>query len=117
MVLCSLCDAALHLVGAVRFGRADLTVRQLSRVNGISLAEAQRLLKRALKLWSERNHKKWHLTVSEHLLDRYPQLSILVSATKASQASKAGKSAGVTLRRQLERDIIAIPLAGEDRHP
>lgn len=114
--LCLLCDAALHLVGAVRFGRVDLTIRQLSRVNGISLAEAQHLLERSLRVWSRRNQRKWHLTISASLLERYSQLSVLVSASRGRQVPEVNKCAGVMLRRQLERDIIGIPPAGEDGH-
>jgi RNA polymerase sigma-70 factor, ECF subfamily len=113
VILCSSCDAASHLIGAVQCGRADLAVRQLSHVNQISLAEAQHVLQEAMKVWNERNKKKWHLTVSASLLDRYPRLNVLNSANECRQGLLPTKFPSVRLRTQLSRDSIGILLAGE----
>jgi hypothetical protein len=113
VILCSLCDAASHLIGAVRFGRSDLAVRQLSRVNGISVADAANLLEESVRIWNNRNQTKWHLTVGAPLLERYPQLNLLNSANEFIQEQMPMKPAGVRLRRQLSRDRTEISLSRE----
>ena len=112
-VLCSSCDAALHLIGPVRYGRADLAVRQISQVNRITLEQAHHVFQEALRIWNVRNGRKWHLTVSTSLLDRYPQLNVLNSVKEGGEERRPLKFAGVRLRRQLTGNSLGIPLAAE----
>lgn len=80
VILCTDCTIATHIAQSIRRGFGDLAVRQLSRVNRITLADAERLATEAMTIWKERNKKSWYLRVAPHLVDRYPQLRELSSS-------------------------------------
>jgi hypothetical protein len=74
VILCADCAVATHIAQSLRRGFGGRVIRQLSRVNRISLADAERLAIKALTTWKERNKKSWCLHVARGLLDHYPQL-------------------------------------------
>lgn len=76
-VFCPACAAATNLARTIRHGRGEYALGQLSRVNGISAAGAERLAREAMKTWRERNGKQWLIRVAADLMDRYPQLRVL----------------------------------------
>jgi hypothetical protein len=80
VILCVDCAVATQIAQSIRRGFGGLAVRQLSRVNGIALADAERLAREAMTTWRERNKKSWYLRVASGLLDRYPQLRELSSS-------------------------------------
>ncbi len=74
VILCADCAVATHIAQSIRRGFGGRVIRQLSRVNRISLADAEGLARKALTIWKERNKKSWCLHVAPDLLDHYPQL-------------------------------------------
>jgi RNA polymerase sigma-70 factor, ECF subfamily len=78
-IFCPGCAAATNIGRTIRHGRGADALGQLSRVNGMTLAEAQRLSKAAMKSWKERNGKQWRISVAGYLLDKYPPLDVLTS--------------------------------------
>jgi hypothetical protein len=80
VILCPDCAIATHIAQSIRRGFGGLAVRQLSRVNRIALADAERLAREAMTTWKERYKKSWYLRVAPYLLDRYPQLRELSSS-------------------------------------
>lgn len=93
-ILCSACAAAANIARTIRHGRGEYALGQLSRVNRISLADAQRLSEEAMKTWKERNGKPWHIRVARDLLDQYPQLRVLPvgDGREAEEVSLANSS-------------------------
>jgi hypothetical protein len=82
MILCAACDAATHMGRAVKHGQSDIALKQLCRVNGITLAEAKQLFMKAMTAWQERSRKEWRATVARFPLKRYPQLKVVMNSTK-----------------------------------
>jgi RNA polymerase sigma-70 factor (ECF subfamily) len=76
---CPACDAATNLARTIRHGWGGNALVQLSRVNGLSAAEAEKLSQETMKTWRERNGKQWRTCVAADLLDRYPQLRVLAT--------------------------------------
>ena len=56
---CSACDSATHMGRAVRHGAGDLALKQLCKVNGISVSGANDLFEGAMARWKTRSGKKW----------------------------------------------------------
>ncbi len=81
-ILCVACTIATYIDRSAQQGQTDIAVKQLSRVNGITLAEAKRLFAQAMRVWNERSQKDWRIAVAKPLLDRYPQLNAVMSAKK-----------------------------------
>lgn len=80
VILCAACDAATHMGRAVQHGQSDIALKQLCRVNGITLAEANRLFLKVMTAWQGRSRKKWRVTVAKSLLKQYPQLKVVMAA-------------------------------------
>ena len=74
VILCADCAVATHIAQSIRRGFGGLAIRQLSRVNSISLADAERLARDAVTTWKQRSKKSWCLHVAPDLLAHYPQL-------------------------------------------
>ena len=85
-IQCSKCDGAVHMGRTVAHGGRNVAISQLCRVNGMTREEAGRLYSQAMSVWAKRSKKIWRIAVTEHLLERYPQLADLVE-TKARQSS------------------------------
>lgn len=81
MILCAACDAATHMGRAVLHGQSDIALKQLCRVNGITLAEAKQLFLKTRMVWQERSHKKWRVAVARSLLKKYPQLKVVTRSS------------------------------------
>lgn len=75
-VYCPACAAAKKMARTIQHGRGEYALGQLSRVNGISATEAEKLSQEAMKTWRERNRKQWRICVAADLLDQYPQLRV-----------------------------------------
>ena len=80
VVLCEDCAVATHIAQAIRRGFGGLAIRQLFRVNRVSLADAEGLAREAMTTWKQRNKKSWRLCVTQDLLDLYPPLRELLSS-------------------------------------
>ena len=80
VILCAACDAVTHMGRAAMHRQGDIALKQLCRLNGISLAEAKRLFVDAMTVWQERSRKKWRVTVGKSLLKQYPQLTVVAAA-------------------------------------
>jgi hypothetical protein len=92
VILCADCAVATHIAQSIRRGFGGLALRQLSRVNRISLADAEGLAREAMTTWKERNKKAWHLRVAPSLLNRYPQLRELSSSQAKAPSISQGKN-------------------------
>lgn len=80
-ILCENCHLAVHSGRAEKHGKLDAAIAQLCKVNGIEPMEAEKIHKRAKAVWAKRSKLKWQVIVAKPLLERYPQLFVLKSAT------------------------------------
>jgi hypothetical protein len=66
---------------AVLRGQSGIALKQLCRVNGITLAEAKQLFLKSRMVWQERSEKKWRVAVARSLLKKYPQLKVVTRSS------------------------------------
>jgi hypothetical protein len=64
MALCPDCHDVKHFGRANEQGRGPLVTLHLAEVNGWSIDEAQRYLKRVFALWKLRTKQEWRLDLS-----------------------------------------------------
>ena len=74
---CKACHAAIHVGLENIVGSEDRAIEQLCRVNSITKAEAQEIVKRSKIIWRERSARSWSVAVAKMLLTRYPELRAL----------------------------------------
>ena len=84
---CTDCDFVTHTGRAMRHGFGDRALKQMSKVNGVSLQTAQDLFLEAMALWrtrSKENKKKWSVRVDTKLIKACPKLAILETSSLSS---------------------------------
>jgi RNA polymerase sigma factor (sigma-70 family) len=99
-ILCITCTVATYIDRSVQHGQTEIAIKQLSRVNGITLADAKRLFGHAMSVWKERNQKDWKVAVAKPLLERYPQLTAVISAKDRSAGIIPMRSPSVRFQRE-----------------
>lgn len=93
-MLCSGCNAVVHLGRTYAVGQRQQALVHLSRVNGTSEPVAVRIADRAMQVWQRRSGRDWKITVSERLRAAYPELNMLEGRTApASRAVQASRPA------------------------
>jgi RNA polymerase sigma-70 factor, ECF subfamily len=106
-ILCVACTIATYIDRSAQHGQTDIALKQLSRVNSIPWAEAERLFVQAMKLWKERNQKDWQVAVAKSLLEQYPQLTAVMSAKDRSAELIPMRSPSVRFRREAVLPVSA----------
>ena len=76
-IVCRDCNRAIHIGLAGVLGEHEAAIAHLCRVNRITEAEANVMVKRALTIWDNRSGKNWRVVVATTLLKIYPQLGVL----------------------------------------
>ena len=74
---CAKCDLVTHMGRALARGYGNEALKQLSKVNGITNVEAERVYRQAKAVWQKRSARKWRIAVDKALLVRYPRLGML----------------------------------------
>jgi hypothetical protein len=74
------CAVATNIAQAIRRSSGGLAIRQLSRGNGVYLADAEGLAREAMTMCKLRNKRSLRLHVAQDLLDLYPPLRDLLSS-------------------------------------
>lgn len=93
-MLCSGCNAVVHLGRTSAVGQRQQALVHLSRVNRTSEPVAVRIADRAMQVWQRRSGRDWKITVSERLRAAYPELNMLEGRTApASRAVQASRPA------------------------
>jgi hypothetical protein len=71
IALCPKCHEVKHLGFAQLNGRLKEAMRHMSKINGMTNKETERIVIKAFGLWEKRSEKKWELDISE--LDKLMQ--------------------------------------------
>jgi len=79
-IVCPDCDAVTHIGSTARRGYGEMARDHMCRVNGITTAEADRIIDASFREWRTRSLMDWTIAVRPDLLDRYPELAILDGA-------------------------------------
>lgn len=80
-IVCPDCNAVTHIGHTSVAGYGDVALAHMARVNGGSIAEAARLLALEAEEWRKRSGVTWTVAVAPDLVERYPELSVLVGRT------------------------------------
>jgi hypothetical protein len=83
-ILCGECHQVVHMGRAVKYGNGRAALIHLCKLNGIGPKEGKEIYDRAMGEWYERNQRTWKLDVAKPLLERYPQLALLIESASVS---------------------------------
>jgi len=98
LALCPACHEVKHIGLAGIRGRADLAREHLARVNGWSLAVADRYIQKAFATWRARSTRSWSLDISS--LRQYGiDPALIAEAGNASGEDRSRSVASVTAQK------------------
>ena len=83
-ILCGGCHQVVHMGRAVKYGNGRAALTHLCKLNGIGPKEGKEIYDRAMAEWKERNKRTWKMDVAKPLLERYPQLALLIESASVS---------------------------------
>ena len=78
VILCHHCHLVTHMGRAIAHGYGDQALSHLAAVNGVTHSQAKAIVAEAMRRWRARSSRSWKVAVAQGLLDKYPQLVVLV---------------------------------------
>ncbi len=77
-IVCPDCNAVTHIGRTGADGYYDVARDHMARVNGITPAEADERIAQRFDAWRLQSSQSWTIDVAPGLLERYPELALLV---------------------------------------
>ena len=77
-IACPDCDAVTHIGSTGSRGYYAVARDHMARIDSITAIEADRLVEGQMAIWRQQSRQNWTIDVAPALLERYPQLAILV---------------------------------------
>jgi hypothetical protein len=75
--ICESCHDVVHIARSTAHGKGREARRHMSRVNGLTSSDTEKIISKSMEAWRGRSQKEWRVVVHPDLLRRYPQLAKL----------------------------------------